>query len=137
MRSVGLKVLKNKLSEYVRLAAAGETVLVTDRERVVAEIGPPRGRRNLPDDELMARGVREGWLTPPRRGSRTASWGQARYEPGAAHRGARPGPRRPVIYLDTSVAIAAPSGRAAAASREPLGTVHRFQPPPGIRGLDR
>ena len=28
MRSVGLKVLKNKLSEYVRLAEAGETVLV-------------------------------------------------------------------------------------------------------------
>jgi hypothetical protein len=29
MRSVGLKKgLKNKLSEYVRLAAAGETVLV-------------------------------------------------------------------------------------------------------------
>ena len=36
MRSVGLKVLKNKLSEYVRLAASGETVLVTDRDRVVA-----------------------------------------------------------------------------------------------------
>ena len=32
MRSIGLKVLKNKLSEYVRLAASGETVLVTDRE---------------------------------------------------------------------------------------------------------
>jgi antitoxin (DNA-binding transcriptional repressor) of toxin-antitoxin stability system len=29
MRSVGLKILKNKLSEYVRLAAAGETVLIT------------------------------------------------------------------------------------------------------------
>jgi antitoxin (DNA-binding transcriptional repressor) of toxin-antitoxin stability system len=41
MRSVGLKLLKNKLSEYVRLAAGGETVLVTDRDRVVAEIGPP------------------------------------------------------------------------------------------------
>jgi hypothetical protein len=27
MRAVGLKVLKNKLSEYVRLAAGGETVL--------------------------------------------------------------------------------------------------------------
>jgi hypothetical protein len=27
MRSVGLKTLKNKLSEYVRLAAGGETVL--------------------------------------------------------------------------------------------------------------
>lgn len=50
MRSVGLKTLKNKLSEYVRLAAGGETVLVTDRDRVVAEIVPPRsGRtRSLP-----------------------------------------------------------------------------------------
>src|SRR5207245_2318583 len=34
MRAVGLKTLKNKLSEYVRLAAGGETVLVTDRDRV-------------------------------------------------------------------------------------------------------
>ena len=34
MRAVGLKVLKNKLSEYVRLAASGETVLVTNRDRV-------------------------------------------------------------------------------------------------------
>jgi antitoxin (DNA-binding transcriptional repressor) of toxin-antitoxin stability system len=65
MRSVGLKVLKNKLSEYVRLAAAGETVLVTDRERVVAEIVPPR-KRSLPEDEFLAKGAREGWLTPAR-----------------------------------------------------------------------
>ena len=42
MRAVGLKVLKNRLSEYVRLAASGETVLVTDRERVVAERRWPR-----------------------------------------------------------------------------------------------
>ena len=40
MRSVGLKVLKNRLSEYVRLAAGGETVLVTDRNRVVAVTVP-------------------------------------------------------------------------------------------------
>ena len=45
MRAVGLKVLKNKLSEYVRLVASGETVLVTDRDRVVAEIVPPRADR--------------------------------------------------------------------------------------------
>ena len=38
MRSVGIKVLKNKLSEYIRLVAAGETVLITDRDRVVAEL---------------------------------------------------------------------------------------------------
>lgn len=66
MRSVGLKVLKNKLSEYVRLAAGGETVLVTDRDRVVAEIVPPQPRRSpLLSDALLADAVREGWLTPP------------------------------------------------------------------------
>lgn len=66
MRSVGLKALKNKLSEYVRLAAGGETVLVTDRDRVVAEIIPPRpGRSPLLADALLAEAVREGWLTPP------------------------------------------------------------------------
>jgi prevent-host-death family protein len=40
VRAVGLKVLKNKLSEYLRLAARGEVVLVTDRDRVVAELIP-------------------------------------------------------------------------------------------------
>ncbi len=33
MRTVGLKVLKNKLSEYVRLASRGETVLIAERDR--------------------------------------------------------------------------------------------------------
>ena len=41
MRSVGFKVLKNKLSEYVRLVAGGQTILATDRDRVVAELVPP------------------------------------------------------------------------------------------------
>jgi antitoxin (DNA-binding transcriptional repressor) of toxin-antitoxin stability system len=66
MRSVGLKVLKNKLSEYVRMAAGGETVLVTDRDRVVAEIVPPRPSRSpLLADALLADAVRDGLLTPP------------------------------------------------------------------------
>ncbi len=66
MRSVGLKVLNNKLSEYVRLAAAGETVLVTDRDRVVAEIVPPRAERSpILADALLADMVRKGLLSPP------------------------------------------------------------------------
>src|SRR5437899_2272041 len=66
MRAVGLKTLKNKLSEYVRLAAGGETVLVTDRDRVVAELVPPRsGRAALLADAQLADAVRKGWLTPP------------------------------------------------------------------------
>lgn len=65
MRSVGIKALKNKLSEYVRAAEAGETVLVTDRNRIVAELVPPQPNRNKQlEDEFIARGVREGWLTP-------------------------------------------------------------------------
>jgi antitoxin (DNA-binding transcriptional repressor) of toxin-antitoxin stability system len=65
MRAVGLKVLKNRLSEYVRLAASGETVLVTDRERVVAELVPPgAGREVTAADALLADAVRRGWLAP-------------------------------------------------------------------------
>src|ERR1700704_2043845 len=65
MRSVGLKVLKNKLSEYVRLVAGGETVLITDRDRVVAEMVPPReGRSPLLADAMLAEAVREGLITP-------------------------------------------------------------------------
>jgi prevent-host-death family protein len=70
VRTVGLKALKNKLSEYVRLVAAGETIIVTDRNRVVAEIVPPRTGLTPFEEQ----GVREGWLraarirdgTPPR-----------------------------------------------------------------------
>ena len=66
MRAVGLKVLKNKLSEYVRLAERGETVLVTDRDRVVAEIVPPdKSRSPLLADALLADAMRQGWITPP------------------------------------------------------------------------
>jgi prevent-host-death family protein len=40
MKSVGLRELKNKLSEYVREVRSGESVLVTDRGEVVAELLP-------------------------------------------------------------------------------------------------
>lgn len=68
MRAVGLKVLKNKLSEYVRLAGGGETILVTDRDRVVAEISPPReGRSELLADARLADLIRKGVIRPPLR----------------------------------------------------------------------
>jgi len=63
MRTVGLKILKNKLSEYVRLAAAGETVVITDRGRAVAEIVPPR----KDSESVIERGVREGWIRPAKK----------------------------------------------------------------------
>jgi antitoxin (DNA-binding transcriptional repressor) of toxin-antitoxin stability system len=83
MKTVGLKVLKNKLSEYVRIAASGETVLVTDRDRVVAELVPPQpGRGLLHENEFIAKGVREGWLTP------------------AVNPGKGPPPRKPVMSFE-------------------------------------
>jgi prevent-host-death family protein len=66
MRTVGLKVLKNKLAEYVRIAAAGERVLISDRDRVVAELVPPEpGRAERVGDAVLASLVREGVVTPP------------------------------------------------------------------------
>jgi prevent-host-death family protein len=41
MKSVGVRELKNRLSEYLRDVRAGERVLVTDRGEVVAELTPP------------------------------------------------------------------------------------------------
>jgi antitoxin (DNA-binding transcriptional repressor) of toxin-antitoxin stability system len=66
MRTVGIKVLKNKLSEYVRLAAGGETVLVTDRERVVAELVPPQASRGPSNVEAaLSDLVASGLIAPP------------------------------------------------------------------------
>lgn len=66
MRAIGIKAFKNKVSEYVKLASAGEIVLVTDRDRVVAELGPPApGRATSVDDARLADLVRRGVLTPP------------------------------------------------------------------------
>jgi len=64
MKTVGLKTLKNKLSEYIRAAADGETIVVTDRGRVIAEINPPREKA----ESWREHGIREGWIRPAVRG---------------------------------------------------------------------
>ena len=55
MKVVGIKQLKARLSEYVRLAKAGETVLVTERDEVVAELRPARRQTPVADhlEELL------------------------------------------------------------------------------------
>lgn len=65
MESVGIKTLKNKLSEYVRAAAAGEVVLVTDRGQVVAELIAPRVRADATlAEQRLGQLMRRGLLTP-------------------------------------------------------------------------
>jgi prevent-host-death family protein len=51
MKAIGVKELKSRLSEYLRLVKAGETILVTERNEVVAEVRPAR-RQLQPSDAL-------------------------------------------------------------------------------------
>ncbi len=64
MKTVGLRELKNRLSAYVRQVRAGQTIVVTDRGQVVAELHPPGlvppGTRI---DPAIARLVSRGVLT--------------------------------------------------------------------------
>jgi antitoxin (DNA-binding transcriptional repressor) of toxin-antitoxin stability system len=52
MKTVGVRELKNRLSEYIRQVRSGESVLVTDRGEVVAELAPPG--RTTGDGEVPA-----------------------------------------------------------------------------------
>lgn len=58
---VGTKELKNRLSHYVRAVRAGETVEITDRGVVVAEIRAVRATRG--EDAALAKLEAEGILT--------------------------------------------------------------------------
>ncbi len=84
MKVVGIKQLKARLSEYLRLAKAGETVLVTERDEVVAELRPARRRAPIAE--------------------------RARGTPGGARRGRRDQPGRPA---EGRLGLAEPRSRAA------------------------
>lgn len=58
---VGVRELKAKLSEYLRRAAEGEVVVVTDRGRPVARLV------SYETGSSLQQGIEEGWIEPPRR----------------------------------------------------------------------
>lgn len=59
--NIGVRELKQNLSEYLDRAAKGELVVVTDR-------GVPKALIvAIPGGDQMALGVEEGWITPPSR----------------------------------------------------------------------
>jgi prevent-host-death family protein len=55
---VGIRELKQRLSEYLDRVAQGEVIRVTDRGRPKAILRP------VADEQIIERGVREGWLSP-------------------------------------------------------------------------
>ena len=79
MEQVGLRALKNRLSEYVRRVRRGARVQVTDRGAVVAELVPPASRMGRGLEARVAELELRGILRSP------AAPGRARY------------PRRPRI----------------------------------------
>ena len=61
MTSVGIKDLKAHLSQYLRLVKSGETVRVTEHNRVIAEIILPRESPVLsPVEKYLADGTECG-----------------------------------------------------------------------------
>jgi prevent-host-death family protein len=68
MRRVGVKLLKNHLSEYVRATREGETTVITDRGSAVARLIPAEPHRN---ESVIERGIREGWI---RQAVRRPNW---------------------------------------------------------------
>ncbi len=62
MKAVGVKILKARLSEYLRLVKTGETVLVTERDEVVAELRPAYRQSTAPStlEEALDRLAEKG-----------------------------------------------------------------------------
>jgi len=73
VQQVGLRELKNRLSEFVRLVRAGEHVQITDRGQVVALLIPSGRAKGGDPAAALAELERRGVLTPP------ARRGRARY----------------------------------------------------------
>ena len=84
--NVGVKELKNSLSKYLRVVREGESVFVTERGAVIAEIRRVSRRRRIDEEEagldalaaagILTRGVGKLKLHKPlrlKRGARPAS----------------------------------------------------------------
>ena len=77
MKAVGIKQLQARLSEYLRLVKAGETILVTDRDEVIAELRPARRQRRPGEDleETLRTLAESGEITRPSSLKLDWTWG--------------------------------------------------------------
>jgi antitoxin (DNA-binding transcriptional repressor) of toxin-antitoxin stability system len=63
MTTVGVRELESHLAEWLRSVRAGNTAVVTDRGRAIAEIRPmPEGGDNVVQRRMTARA--RGWIGP-------------------------------------------------------------------------
>lgn len=88
MKTVGVRELKNNLSAYLREVRRGVRVLVSDRNRVVAELREPQvdyevGRRI---DPRLAALIESGTVVPPSAAKGKLPSSPVRLERGTAKR---------------------------------------------------
>jgi antitoxin (DNA-binding transcriptional repressor) of toxin-antitoxin stability system len=62
MRAVARRTLEDRFDEYLHLVEEGETILVTEQDRVIAELVPPR--EVVDASHGGAQGVSQDWMTP-------------------------------------------------------------------------
>lgn len=68
MATVGIRELKNRLTRYLRLTQDGEEVVITERGRPIALLGPlPADRQPQGIEARLARLAALGRLTLPKR----------------------------------------------------------------------
>ncbi len=67
IKTVGIKELKNNLSAYLREVRRGTRVLVSDRNRVVAELHEPNAGYSIDDpfDPQLAEWIESGVVSSP------------------------------------------------------------------------
>jgi prevent-host-death family protein len=79
MNEVGIRELKGRLSLLLRSVEKGETVIVTDRGRPIAEIRPvPSASAPIEDDASLLQNVRDGRLLLPQVRNTSEVYGLAR-----------------------------------------------------------
>lgn len=67
IKTVGVKKLKDNLSSYLKEAVSGTVILITDRERVIAQLHEPVvDIRAYEEKSALSEWIREGKLFPPR-----------------------------------------------------------------------
>jgi antitoxin (DNA-binding transcriptional repressor) of toxin-antitoxin stability system len=69
MISVGIRELKTHLSQYIELVKTGESILITDHNKVVAELKNPKVSNKNNDDVslILDQLVESGKLIKPKR----------------------------------------------------------------------
>jgi len=67
IKTVGIKKLKDNLSGYLKEAISGTVILITDRDRVIAQLHEPVvDIRSYEGKTEVSEWIRDGKLFPPR-----------------------------------------------------------------------